>query len=551
MKSIETYFNFLDGQKMTAEEINEALTHHGKWVQLVSPSDENPDIDDYRGKDAERNGSHGLFGVDEPTEEDMLEENQIDLNSDENTEAVEELIDKFDAEDDFFIEGEAGWGKTSIIEKLAKQYGRTIITVYLDKAEATDLGGIPIPRENKRNGSLYQDYAMPIWAKIIDLNPDIDFLLFFDEMNQAQPDVMNALMPIVLKHEICGQKMGPRDSKGKVTHSNFLVGAAGNLKEENKEGVSALSGPLESRFKPIIRWNSGDPKSWGQAFSHLHKKWDSKLGVDFVNIFQENTNLYQNPREIEMKIFQFTYNLATKDSVKSSARNKAEKYYRRLFKLVNPGMLNAAGDALKSQSDDQTLSKQADTMQKFIASSEFNEDGTLKDSAVGGGVKKKKSKVGLNSTDVDFIKSSMERGYAMISLQDETTKKTRLYPMLFTEENYGDYLDVFGDIMLDTLEAQIDLLHDEGVEFKFKSREDAEKQGVEVYDVKTLKSSLTDADIEDFSKEDFLKIKGLTDKGKDFIEKGLGRPKRSGVERVCLRTIVPVGENDGEPSFGN
>ena len=105
----------------------------------------------------------------------------------------------------FFIQGEAGWGKTSIITGLAKSLGKTVITVYLDKAEATDLGGIPVPAKSKR-GADYVKHLLPEWAKLIYDNPKTNFLLFFDEMNQAAPDVMNALMPIVLKTEICGIK---------------------------------------------------------------------------------------------------------------------------------------------------------------------------------------------------------------------------------------------------------------------------------------------------------------------------------------------------------
>ena len=33
-------------------------------------------------------------------------------------------------------------------------------------------------------------------------HPDKQFLLFFDEMNQAADDVMNALMPIVLRNVV-------------------------------------------------------------------------------------------------------------------------------------------------------------------------------------------------------------------------------------------------------------------------------------------------------------------------------------------------------------
>ena len=117
------------------------------------------------------------WAVDEPEDDDAT--NGIDLNSEDNTESMEDLIDKFDTEEDFFIIGKAGWGKTSIIKKLAKKYGKKVVTVYLDKAEATDLGGIPIPTKGKTGA--VQEKAMTSWAKIMEDEPDQDFLLFFDD----------------------------------------------------------------------------------------------------------------------------------------------------------------------------------------------------------------------------------------------------------------------------------------------------------------------------------------------------------------------------------
>lgn len=255
-----------------------------------------PSFDQLDGKTPEQNGSKHervKWALNEPTDNDTIEDNDIDLNDPDNTKSVKKLIDKFDAEEDFFIEGRAGWGKTSIIKKLAKKYGRDVITVYLDKAEATDLGGIPVPvqgnkthakvknalgKEEEREFAV-QIKAMPSWAKLMLDNPDRKFLLFFDEMNQAAPDVMNALMPIVLEHEIC-----------EVKFDNFFVGSAGNLEEENEGGINQLSGPLKSRFKPIITWETNTPAAWKQTFKHLHKEWDDKLGKDFVDAFEQASN---------------------------------------------------------------------------------------------------------------------------------------------------------------------------------------------------------------------------------------------------------------------
>lgn len=129
--------------------------------------EETVDIEDVSGKKPDTYGNASVdWSVDEPEKDDVTD--TIDLNSDDNTESTEDLIDKFDAEEDFFIVGKAGWGKTSMIKSLAKKYKRHVITVYLDKAVASDLGGIPVPVKGK-SGAV-QEMAMPSWAKIMEDN---------------------------------------------------------------------------------------------------------------------------------------------------------------------------------------------------------------------------------------------------------------------------------------------------------------------------------------------------------------------------------------------
>lgn len=279
------------------------------------------------GVSAEKNGSDGLYGLNEPKSNAAVTE----ISKEQLNKNMKRLLMKFRTEEDFFIIGRAGWGKTSIIKNLAKKFGREVQTVYLDKAVASDLGGIPTPgKTNKGHGK--QDMLMPDWAAEMDENKDTDYLLFFDEMNQAAPDVMNALMPIVLEHEIC-----------RVKFDNFFVGAAGNFEDEN-DAVNELSGPLRSRFKPLINWQT----DWNSAFSHLHGQWDEILGKEFVSKFEENANLFDNPREVEHKIFKFVNKLKKSNSYDEF---DSDDYYDRLEQLAKEDL---------SRSEETTLKKLAE-----------------------------------------------------------------------------------------------------------------------------------------------------------------------------------------------
>ena len=282
------------------------------------------------GKDAKKNGTGGKFAIDEPTDNDAYEP----LSKDQLNKNMKRLLMKFKADEPFFIMGEAGWGKTSIIKSMAKRFGRTVITVYLDKCEATDLGGIPVPREDKR-GNAYVDSAMPAWAQYMLEHDDQQFLLFFDEMNQADGAVMNALMPIVLETEVCGVKF-----------DNFIVGAAGNFDHEN-DAVNELSGPLKSRFKPIIVWETGGDAEWKQAFDFMHKEWDGKLGEDgpeYINLLYENRDLFQNPREVEHKILKWCSKMVNTDD---KDLFDVEDYLDRLSGLAKEDLNRTQEDKLK------------------------------------------------------------------------------------------------------------------------------------------------------------------------------------------------------------
>ena len=282
------------------------------------------------GKDVKKNGTGGKFAIDEPTDNDALEP----LSKDQLNKNMKRLLMKFKADEPFFIMGEAGWGKTSIIKSMAKRFGRTVITVYLDKCEATDLGGIPVPREDKR-GNAYVDSAMPAWAQYMLEHDDQQFLLFFDEMNQADGAVMNALMPIVLETEVCGVKF-----------DNFIVGAAGNFDHEN-DAVNELSGPLKSRFKPIIVWETGGDAEWKQAFDFMHKEWDGKLGEDgpaYIDLLQENRDLFQNPREVEHKILKWCSKMIDTDD---KDLFDVEDYLDRLEGLTKEDLNRTQEDKLK------------------------------------------------------------------------------------------------------------------------------------------------------------------------------------------------------------
>ena len=331
----------------------------------------NVDMDKIDGKDADRNGTGGKLGSNEPINKKI----DADVKSIDKTQLSrnkKRLLAKFKAEDDFFIIGRAGWGKTSIIRDFADKFGYEVKTFYLDKCEASDLGGQPIPVKNKRD-EVQIEQGIPPFAKEIDENPDKKFLLFFDEMNQAAPDVMNALMPIVLEHEIAGKK-----------YDNFFCGAAGNFESENG-AVNELSAPLRSRFKPLIEWETHTEEAWADVFRHLHSKWDDKITKTLVDAFEKNATAFDNPREIEQKIFEkYIYKFIqnednldvdewldhlqriANDDLSRSAEAGLEKLAEQIFNVVKNGGKEPENEAGRSKRGGKDINMISDKLKDAI-----------------------------------------------------------------------------------------------------------------------------------------------------------------------------------------
>ena len=401
-------------------------------------------LKDAMGKEAE-DISDGAWGIEEPTDDEIAKGiDKTTLNDNKRA-----ILLKLRSKKPFFIQGRAGWGKTSIIVDLAHQCKKTVVTVYLDKAEATDLNGLPIPKQGKR-GADYAGCLMPGWAKVMWDNPDREFLLFFDEMNQAAPDVMNALMPIVKDQVICGRKF-----------KNFVVGAAGNFEEENEGGISALSKPLASRFGGVIEWESGD---WKDAFKHLHKKWDEKVGKDFVNTLEQNSDLFDNPRDVEVHVIETVYEL--KDDEESRDIWSAKTWLKHLTAFCNAKLSATQNDNLK---------KLAEYINKYVSTGGGKLNGP--DTEELGG---RRRKSGNDTKDLDMVPKEVK----------EAIKLAMRQGFLFDEDEHGRkakwgisreniYSVAEGEMNKEMVDRLVRKFEADGIKFRFEKNSEWKEVGYE------------------------------------------------------------------------
>lgn len=379
------------------------------------------------------------------------------------------IQERLEMENPFFILGHAGWAKSTIVKKVAKKYGYEIIVVNLDKACREDLMGMPAPTKDEKGRRTIMYHPFPWQAKIL-YNPERKFLLFFDEMNQADPRVMNALMPIVQDHTLCGQE----------DVMNYLACGAGNYKSENK-AVHSLSGPLWSRFKPIIIWHDNDEQSWDNQFAWYHKEYDKIFGEKWVSKWREFTPLFDNPREMDGKIWN-RFQLIKKKGVENAGRWSVD----RIAKYICGRQEDGTDSILKQDIDFRDRQKFSNEMAELIYEWLHREDGT--DLGDGSASAKRGRRAGAkDALPIDGkLKTTIEEAIRIGYISGEnipeaywpnghhaTLNKNIL--IAITEENIFDIWDP-AEINAETLKLLIKRMKNNGIDFKYKTVEEAIKK---------------------------------------------------------------------------
>lgn len=310
-----------------------------------------------------------------------------------NERRVQNRIDK---EQPFFILGHAGWAKSSIVKRVAKRSGYTVLVVHLDKACKEDLDGIPTPVKDSKGRNRVEYLPMPWQDRIID-NPDEKFLLFFDEMNQADPEVMNALMPIVQDHKLCHRE----------NIMNYLPCGAGNYKSENT-ATHELSVPLLSRFKPLILWEDNTEAAWKDTFEFYHQKYDSILGKEFIDKFWEYHTLFECPRELNEKLWD-TYIRVKNKGLGNRPMYKAEYIAEEIAGEDENGL----DSLLKKDIDSRDRKKFSREMGEIIHDWLVSDDNAEKEKEETNGRKRRagKSNTALDEDTRNLIETGMKKGY--------------------------------------------------------------------------------------------------------------------------------------------
>lgn len=129
------------------------------------------------------------------------------------------------------LHGSPGLGKSSIIREIAEEFGFGLIDLRLSAIDPSAVLGLPYVN----NGEL--KFSTPDWL-LETLNSDRPYILFLDELNNANLSTQAAAYRLVLDRTI---------QNGTALPDNCWIVGAGNLATD-KSGAKSLSSALANRF---------------------------------------------------------------------------------------------------------------------------------------------------------------------------------------------------------------------------------------------------------------------------------------------------------------
>ena len=179
--------------------------------------------------------------------------------------------------------GNTGVGKTDLIKYLAKKHKKKLVIINTSVVNVDDLSGFPYREDT------VMKWAIPDWFP-----REKDCLLFLDEFNRADKQVINALMPVLLSGEL---------HHGAVLPEDCWVVVAFNPDTDDYDMVNSFDDlAISSRLFKIEVTN--DPAAW-------HEWAQTNLNADnqvFKTKLIKNMMEYSKEHKVSIQINQIPNN---------------------------------------------------------------------------------------------------------------------------------------------------------------------------------------------------------------------------------------------------
>ena len=181
--------------------------------------------------------------------------------------------------------GNTGVGKTDMVKQIAEKHNKNLIIINTSVMNADDLAGYPYL--DKKNNKM--KWGIPDWFPT-----EKDCMIFLDEFNRADKQVINALMPLLLSGELHHGAKLPEDT--------WMV-VAFNPDTEDYDMVNSFDDlAISSRLVKIIVNND----SW--AWSEWAQEKLNSNGKDYIDKMIEYMREYIKDNDVQVNIEQLPNN---------------------------------------------------------------------------------------------------------------------------------------------------------------------------------------------------------------------------------------------------
>ncbi|MGC8729674.1 MAG: ATP-binding protein, partial [Elusimicrobiales bacterium] len=171
------------------------------------------------------------------------------------------ILDNMDNPPALMVYGPPGIGKTSILKEFAESKNYELRVKHLSRMDTTDWSGIPKMDKDQK----YSEF-LPI---SLFKKSDRKIVIFFDELNTAMPQVLNAALDVILEKKADSETF----SKDAELPKNTIILAAGNLgPDEDGTYVEELSMAVKTRMiQAILETDLKQWVSWAKN-KKIHRK---------------------------------------------------------------------------------------------------------------------------------------------------------------------------------------------------------------------------------------------------------------------------------------